>query len=159
MKSLSMAGTLRRLCFVLAVQGSVGSAMAQAQSSSTKEDAVKNETEIILDIDGSIVHVSLEDSAATRDFLGQLPLTLNFEDYHGIEKVSDLPRRLSTEGAPAGFDPQVGSFTYYAPWGNLAIFYRDFGYSRSLVNLGTVTSGLEYLSQSDSFTATISVAR
>lgn len=154
-----MAGTLRRLCFVLAVQGSVAPVMAQAQSSSTKEDAVNTETEIILDIDGSIVLLSLEDSAATRDFLAQLPLTLSFEDYHGIEKVSDLPSRLSTEGAPAGFDPQVGSFTYYAPWGNLAIFYRDFGYSRSLVNLGTVTSGLEYLSQSDSFTATISVAR
>ena len=58
MKALSMAGTLRRLCFVLAVQGSVAPVMAQAQSSSTKEDAVNTETEIILDIDGSIVQVS-----------------------------------------------------------------------------------------------------
>ncbi|MEH7502625.1 cyclophilin-like fold protein [Neobacillus drentensis] len=23
-------------------------------------------------------------------------------------------------------DPSVGDFTYYSPWGNLAIFYRDF---------------------------------
>ncbi|MBD3642066.1 MAG: hypothetical protein HUJ18_13820 [Marinobacter sp.] len=115
-------------------------------------------TQIIMEIDGETVEVALEDSAATRDFLAQLPLTLTFEDYHGIEKVSDLPQRLSTEGAPAGFDPEVGSFTYYAPWGNLAIFYRDFGYARSLVNLGTVTRGLERLSQSENFTATISRA-
>jgi hypothetical protein len=38
---------------------------------------------------------------------------------------------LFTAGAPAGSDPSVGDITYYAP-GNLAIFYRDFGYSRGL---------------------------
>ena len=153
-----MAATVRWLLFFLVVQGGGASVLAATRSGATQENAMSDETEIILDIDGSIVRVSLENSVAARDFLAQLPLTLNFEDYHSIEKVSDLPRRISTDGAPAGFDPQVGSFTYYAPWGNLAIFYRDFGYSRSLVNLGTVTSGLEHLSKSDSFTATISLA-
>lgn len=38
-----------------------------------------------------------------------------------------------------GFEPEsLGHLhdviTYYAPWGNLAIFYRDFGYSAGLVN-------------------------
>ncbi|MCG7201514.1 hypothetical protein MD273_17385 [Marinobacter pelagius] len=115
-------------------------------------------TQIIMEIDGETVEVALEDSAATRDFVAQLPLTLTFKDYHGIEKVSDLPNRLSTEGSPKGFDPAVGSFTYYAPWGNLAIFYRDFGYARSLINLGTVTKGLERLTHTETFTATISRA-
>ncbi|KKA46395.1 hypothetical protein BZG72_01665 [Salinivibrio sp. PR6] len=119
---------------------------------------MRNQTDIILNIDGSIVQVRLADSVATRDFLAQLPLTLEFEDYHGIEKVSDLPSRLSTDDAPAGFDPQVGSFTYYAPWGNLAIFYQDFGYANSLVNLGTVVSGMKHLKRSERFTATISLA-
>jgi hypothetical protein len=32
----------------------------------------------------------------------------------------------------------VGDITYYAPWGNLAIFYRDFGYSPGLVRLGHI---------------------
>jgi len=116
-----------------------------------------SQTNIVMDVEGKSVTVALDDSAATRDFLAQLPITLTFDDYHGIEKVSDLPEKLSVEGAPAGFDPEKGSFTYYAPWGNLAIFYRDFGYSRSLVNLGTVTSGLEHLTASQSFTATIRV--
>ena len=34
----------------------------------------------------------------------------------------------------------------YAPWGNLAIFYRDFGYSNALVKLGRLDSGVEILS-------------
>lgn len=122
-----------------------------------KDEVMTSTTRVSMEIDGKTVEVTLEDSAATRDFLAQLPLTLTFEDYHGIEKVSDLPARLSTEGAPAGFDPEVGSFAYYAPWGNLAIFYRDFGYARSLVNLGKITKGLERLKQPGKFTATISL--
>jgi NAD(P)-dependent dehydrogenase (short-subunit alcohol dehydrogenase family) len=35
--------------------------------------------------------------------------------------------------------------TYVAPWGNLAILYRDFGYSTGLVKLGSINSGIEAL--------------
>ena len=80
-------------------------------------------------IGNEVVTATLNDSAAARDFASLLPLTLTLEDYNGTEKVSDLSKRLSTEGAPAGIDPEVGDITHYSPWGNLAIFYRDFGYS------------------------------
>lgn len=43
-----------------------------------------------------------------------------------------LPARLSTAGAPEGIGPAVGDIAYYAPWGNLVLFYRDFGYSKGL---------------------------
>lgn len=39
----------------------------------------------------------------------------------------------------------VGAVTYYAPWGNLAIFYKDFGYAKGLVSLGVVERGLKEL--------------
>ncbi|GAB7216701.1 cyclophilin-like fold protein [Dickeya oryzae] len=55
-----------------------------------------------------------------------LPLTLKLEDYAGTEKIAYLPRKLTTQGAPAGIDPDVGYLTYYAPWGNLAIFLSGF---------------------------------
>jgi hypothetical protein len=51
-----------------------------------------------------------------------------------------LPKELSTKDAPAGIDPSVGDIAYYASWGNLAIFYKDFGYSRGLVKLGRIDS-------------------
>ncbi|WP_201766441.1 cyclophilin-like fold protein [Litchfieldella anticariensis] len=125
----------------------------QAQNESTQGNI-----EIVLNVEGQDIVVALEDSATTRDFLSQLPLTLTFEDHNGTEKISYLPRRLSTEGAPDGYDPQVGTFAYYAPWGNLALYYKDFVYSRSLINLGSITSGLEVLSQSPTFTVTITLA-
>lgn len=81
---------------------------------------------------------TLEDTPAARAFQAMLPLELTLEDYHGIEKVADLPSGIPTGDAPDGIDPAPGDITYYAPWGNLAIFYRDFRYARGLVRLGRI---------------------
>ncbi len=85
-------------------------------------------------IDGTELHGSLDDTAAGRDFASLLPLTLTISDFHATEKISDLPRKLNIKGAPAGSEPAAGDITYYAPWGNLALFYRDFAYSDGLVS-------------------------
>lgn len=87
-------------------------------------------------VDGRTLTATLDDNPTSRDFLSLLPLTLKLEDYAGTEKIADLPRKLSEEGVPSGFDPDVGDITYYAPWGNLALFYRDFGYASGLIKLG-----------------------
>lgn len=79
---------------------------------------------------------TLTDSPATREFLAQLPLTLTVEDYASAEKIAVLPRRLSTGGTPTGRAGRAGAITYYAPWGNLALFYKDFTYSTVLIHLG-----------------------
>jgi len=79
----------------------------------------------------------------------------DIQDYAATEKISDLPRRLSTEGAPPGIDPSVGDITYYAPWGNLALFYRDFGYSTGLIKLGKIDSGVEALARPGPLRVTI----
>jgi hypothetical protein len=84
---------------------------------------------------------------------------LTLEDYAGTEKISNLPKRLSTEGAPSGSDPSVGDIAYYAPWGNLAIFYRDFGYSRGLVILGKIDSGMDAFKVPGSVRVTIEVIK
>jgi hypothetical protein len=42
----------------------------------------------------------------------------------------------------------VGDITYYAPWGNLAIFYEGGEYSRGLVRLGRIDSDIEALAGS-----------
>jgi hypothetical protein len=96
-----------------------------------------------------------EHRATTRDFLSLLPTTLTLEDYAATEKITYLPRKLSTAGAPAGSDPSVGDIAYYAPWGNLAIFYRDFRYSKGLIRLGRIDSGIEALNMPGPLKVTI----
>lgn len=107
-------------------------------------------------VEGSVITGTLVDTAASRDFASLLPLTLTLKDYASTEKISDLPRRLTIRGSPAGFDPSVGDITYYSPWGNLALFYKDADYADGLVKLGTIDTGLEALSRPGSFKATIS---
>jgi len=91
---------------------------------------------IRLTVAGHDLTITPADGPAARDFLALLPLTLTLTDFHGIEKVADLPSRLSTGGEPDGTTGNAGDLRYYAPWGNLAIFYRDFGHAAGLVRLG-----------------------
>ena len=110
---------------------------------------------IRLTSDGKAIEATLLDNATARDFLSLLPMTLTLEDYNATEKIAHPPRKLSTAGAPKGVDPSVGDIAYYAPWGNLALFYKDFGYSSGLIKLGRIDSGIEALSAPGSLKVTI----
>ncbi len=102
---------------------------------------------------------ALDDNATARDFVALLPLTLTLRDYNHTEKISDLPKKLSTEGTPSGCDPSVGDITYYAPWGNIAIFYRDFGFSSGLVKLGKLDGDVDALRNTEATKATIELVK
>jgi hypothetical protein len=105
----------------------------------------KEDIRIKLTFNKEEVIVNMDDNPTSKDFLSLLPLTLTFEDYVGTEKISYPSNKLSTEKAPSGMDPTIGDFTYFAPWGNLAIYYKDFGYSKGLIKLGEIKSGIEKL--------------
>ena len=87
--------------------------------------------------------VLLDDNDAARNFYAMLPLKLSFEDFNSTEKIATLPQKLSLGSSPTSCDPEKGSFTYYIPWGNIAVFYRDFRPSRNLVPLGSVVRGMD----------------
>jgi hypothetical protein len=112
---------------------------------------------IRIDVDGEIVTARLDDTSAARDFAALLPMSLTLEDYAVVERISYLPRKLSVAGAPAGMTPRLGDITYYAPWGNLAIFVvdNDNQYARGLVRLGRVDTGLPALQRAGPFTVRI----
>lgn len=93
------------------------------------------------------VIVTLDNNQAANDFLKRLPMETEFQDYAGTEKITYLSERLNISDVPNGMDPKIGDFTYYVPWGNIAVFYKDNGYSNSLVKLGTIESGIEKLSR------------
>jgi hypothetical protein len=148
------AATARALLWALAwaiafnpvAQGADGRASAaRAEPTSEPPGQGTSTMKIRLTVNGKAITASLIDNPTVRDFLALLPMTLTLEDYARTEKISYLPRKLSTVDAPAGSDPSVGDITYYAPWGNLAIFYKDFRYSSGLIPLGRIDSGIEAL--------------
>ncbi|MFZ7101416.1 MAG: cyclophilin-like fold protein [Peptococcaceae bacterium] len=104
----------------------------------------------------TVLTATMLDNETARDFLSLLPLTFTLSDYGGTEKIGDPPRSLSAKGAPEGYEPSAGDVTIYAPWGNLAIFYKDFRYSNGLIPLGHIDSGIEELEKMEGdFSATI----
>ena len=114
-----------------------------------------NNMKISIKVNEKILTASMIDCKATTDFISLLTLQLTLEDYTGTEKVSQLPKKLSTEESPAGSDPSIGDITYYAPWGNLAIFYKDFGYANGLIILGTIDNGPDAFNVNGSLNVTI----
>jgi len=109
-------------------------------------------------IDGHSGTATLLANNTATDFLKLLPLTLRLSDYTATEKISALPGKLSTSDAPAGVDPAVGDITYFAPWGNLGLFHRDFGFSKGLVKIGKLDSPMPILAKPGVPTATFEIA-
>lgn len=129
--------------------------LAPPPSTGDRDTAV---TTVELARGSTTVRGTLENTPAGRDFSALLPLTLAVSDFHGTEKISDRPRRLSTDGAPAGTEPAAGDISYFAPWGNLALFYRDFSYSDGLVRLGRLDPGAADLLEGLAEGATITIS-
>ena len=102
-------------------------------------------TRIFVIVGSETLSAKLDDTPAGRDFAALLPLELTLSDYHATEKVADLPRKLDTKGSPASYTPKAGDITYYAPWGNLAIFYKPFRTARGLVRLGAFDGPIDAL--------------
>jgi hypothetical protein len=99
----------------------------------------------------------LADNPTARDLVDQLPLTLRFRDFNGVEKIAKLPRPLTMDGVPAGADPEINDIGYYAPSGDLVLYYGDVGYFTGIVRIGRVDA--EHVSvierQPDGFELTI----
>ena len=84
---------------------------------------------------------TLDDSAANRDLLAQLPVTLEMSDHGSVEKTGPLPSSLSLDGQPAGADPDVGDVGYYSPGNDLVLYYGDQSYFPGIVVLGRMDDG------------------
>lgn len=129
-----------------------------ASASAASATGPRRETDMIkiqVVVGDEVLPATLDDTPTGRDFAAMLPLELTLEDYHGIEKVADLPRTLNTSGAPGRYEPKPGDITLYAPWGNLAIFYKPFPSSRGLVRLGAFDGPIDALLKSAPFAVRI----
>lgn len=65
---------------------------------------------------------------ASRDFASLLPIELTLTDYHGIEKVADLSRRLDDSGSPRACAPTTGHIAQSRPSRDIAIVSSSAGF-------------------------------
>jgi len=93
---------------------------------------------------GNSTLFQLNDSPAARALYVQLPLRIDVENYGRNEKIFYPPEKLSTANTPLA-DARTGTLAYYAPWGNVVMFYKDFGMAGGLYELGQAVSGGEHI--------------
>lgn len=91
--------------------------------------------QIQMQFSGKSFVLTLENNAAARDFYALLPLSLSFSDYVGKEKIARLDKSLSAQES-GEYNPQSGDFFYFAPWGNVGIFYAKQPPYKGLIKLG-----------------------
>ena len=90
------------------------------------------------------VTATMKDNATARDFLSRLPIEVTMNDYAGAEKIFYPEPAFSTEGAPKGHTPSRGDIDLYAPWGNVALFYKSGSHRSELIRLGRIDgTGIE----------------
>lgn len=108
-------------------------------------------------VDGQVATATLYDNATAREFAALLPLSLTLTDYARIERIANLPQRLTRGRAESTVPVQVGDLAYYAPWGNLAVFVEDGAdnYTEDLMRLGAVDTGLHALQRPGPLNVTI----
>lgn len=114
------------------------SVRAQSNPASDQKGAVMRLRFIFADQDST---VTLENNPSARDLFSMLPLNLTISDYSTNEKIAYLPRKLTEEDNGRFGGEAVGDLCYYAPWGNLAMFYGPYRWSRGLIRLGRLDQG------------------
>nr|WP_320049187.1 cyclophilin-like fold protein [uncultured Desulfuromonas sp.] len=94
---------------------------------------------------GTITVFELNDSPAAAALYEQLPLECPVEDFASNEKIFYPPNKLTTSDTPLVSKAPVGALAYYAPWGNVVMFYQPFGSAPGLYALGHAISGQEQI--------------
>ncbi|RAM37358.1 cyclophilin-like fold protein [Arthrobacter globiformis] len=142
-----------------APSGSSSAAGSSSTSGSSSADDDREGTHIRIRIGNQTLDATVWDTPAGRDLLTQLPRTLSFRDLNGEEKVGHLEQSLTMNGMPQGDDPRVGDLGWYAPWGNVVLYYGDVRYWDGIARIGRIHGDLSAISgRAEDFTATLEAA-
>jgi hypothetical protein len=109
-------------------------------NASEKQMAMK----IQVKANGTTTVFELNNSPAAQDLYAQLPLSIKVENYSDNEKIFYPLKKLSTADTPKA-NAKAGTLAYYAPWGDVVMFYKDFGPARGLYELGHAIAGSEHI--------------
>lgn len=105
----------------------------------SREEPEVASLKVKISVGDRIISATMEDNAAGRDFLSRLPLEVTLNDFNNTtEKIFYPEPALTLEGVKRGCAPVSGDITIYAPWGNVAIFCKNWSHSNDLIKIGHI---------------------
>jgi hypothetical protein len=115
-------------------------AMAASSPATTKDaEQVAGATPITITIDRTTIAATLNDSAAARDFIESMPVTVPSIRNAGIEYFGAVASPL-TETGPFYDDVRPGDIVYYAPKDEVALIFKPTSSPGQLTKIGDITS-------------------
>jgi hypothetical protein len=124
------------------IAGMSGRALIEKNEPNSSED--KTTMKINVKANGNTTVFKLNNSQAAKELYAQLPLSITVENYSDNEKIFYPPKKLNTIDTPLA-DARTGTLAYYAPWGDVVMFYGGFGSAPGLYELGHAISGSEHI--------------
>lgn len=118
------------------------SACKEKQTTNQKIIPQKEKTtmKIQIESDQTTIVYELNESDGAKQLYEQLPLKVEVENFSTNEKIFYPPKKLDTKNTPMA-NAKAGTLAYYEPWGNVVMFYGDFGKGQGLYELGDIVTG------------------
>jgi len=135
---------MKRIMFLMFVMILMINPVLNSRDLTKKEE--KNMLKIKVKGSGQAIVFQLNNSLAARELYNQLPLSITVENYSSNEKIFYPPKKLNITDTPLA-DAHAGTLAYYAPWGDVVMFFGSFGSAPGLYELGQVVSGGELIKE------------
>jgi hypothetical protein len=94
---------------------------------------------------GHIATFQLYDTVAARQFYDQLPLKLDLTNFRDAQWMFYPPRKLNVTAREAYHEGKKGELSYYEPWGDVFMLYRDFRAGDKMHRLGINLTGMDQI--------------
>lgn len=85
----------------------------------------------------------LYETQAAKQFYDQLPLKLEVSNFRDAQWMFYPPKKLSVHSGEAYHDGKKGELSYYEPWGDVFMLYKDFYAGDEMHRLGIVQEGID----------------
>lgn len=127
-------------------QDNGGDNMAENRNDTVESTEETGSRQISVQFGENTVIYELNDSPAADSLYEQLPITTEVEDFSTNEKIFYPSQELDTSDSPVA-EGGAGTLAYYAPWGDVVMFYDDYSANSSLFELGHAVSGGEQIGE------------
>ena len=95
---------------------------------------------------GHTATFQLYHTVAAKEFYAQLPLELDLTNFRDAQWMFYPPEKLGVTAREAYHNGKKGELSYYAPWGDVFMLYKDFYAGDEMHRLGVGLSGIDDIS-------------
>lgn len=139
-----MKTPISRLYFVFGLAVSLFLVAATSEALAAEKPAPRlSSLKVEIVSQGKKATFQLYETTAAREFYEQLPLELDLSNFRDAQWMFYPPEKLNVKASEAYHDGKKGELSYYAPWGDVFMLYKDFYAGDEMHRLGVGISGVD----------------